>query len=190
MYNLMIRKCTSPPLLAPRLKIFKLKFTTPPGIELWTCWTRGRHATIWANAASSLHTTCLHCSGVQWHILYVTSTDGWHWSWLCFVCVQLPGHTNLICGNLNEQFWYWQCFLMHFGTRCGVFQWMTCSFVALPSSALDGPCLILCGLPVRDCAAVSICHFHFTMTSLTVDQEQTLARLKFPEQEWWLPIIM
>ena len=52
MHNLAIRKCTSPPLLAPRLKIFKLKFTTPPGIEPWTCWTRGRHATIWASAAS------------------------------------------------------------------------------------------------------------------------------------------
>ena len=32
MYNLAIRKCTSPPLLAPRLKIFKLKFSTPPGL--------------------------------------------------------------------------------------------------------------------------------------------------------------
>ena len=52
MYNLAIRKCTSPPLLAPRLKIFKLKFTTPLGIESRTCWTRGRHATIWANAVS------------------------------------------------------------------------------------------------------------------------------------------
>ena len=31
MYSLAIRKCTSPPLLAPRLKIFKLKFTTPLG---------------------------------------------------------------------------------------------------------------------------------------------------------------
>ena len=40
MYNLAIRKCTSPPLLAPRLKIFKWKFTTPPGIEPRTCWTR------------------------------------------------------------------------------------------------------------------------------------------------------
>ena len=29
MYNLASRKCTSPPLLAPRLKIFKWKFTTP-----------------------------------------------------------------------------------------------------------------------------------------------------------------
>ena len=47
-----IRKCTSPPLLATRLKIFKLKFTTPPRIEPRTCWPRGRHATIWANAAS------------------------------------------------------------------------------------------------------------------------------------------
>ena len=53
MYNLAIRKCTSPPLLAPRLKIFKLKFTPPLGIEPRTCWTRGRHATIWASAASS-----------------------------------------------------------------------------------------------------------------------------------------
>ena len=51
MYNL-ITKCTAPPLLAPRLKIFKLKFTIPPGIEPRTCWTRGRHATIWANATS------------------------------------------------------------------------------------------------------------------------------------------
>ena len=33
MYNIAVRKCTSPPLLAPRLKIFKLKFTTPPGNE-------------------------------------------------------------------------------------------------------------------------------------------------------------
>ena len=33
MYNLAIRMCTSPPLVAPRLKIFKWKFTTPPGIE-------------------------------------------------------------------------------------------------------------------------------------------------------------
>ena len=52
LHNLAIRKCTSPPLLAPRLKIFKLKFTTPPGIEPRTCWTRGRHGTIWTNAAS------------------------------------------------------------------------------------------------------------------------------------------
>ena len=55
MYNLAIRKCTSPPLLAPRLKFLKLKFTTPPGIEPRTCWTRGRHATIWANTASCQH---------------------------------------------------------------------------------------------------------------------------------------
>ena len=53
MYNLTIRKCTSPPRLAPRLKIFKWKFTTPPRIEPRTHWTRGRHATIWASAASS-----------------------------------------------------------------------------------------------------------------------------------------
>ena len=52
MYNLAIRKCRSPPLLAHRLKIFKWKFTTPPGIEPWSCWTRGRYATIWASAAS------------------------------------------------------------------------------------------------------------------------------------------
>ena len=52
LYNLAIRKCTSPPLLAPRLKIFKLKFTTPPGIEPRACWTRGRHPTIWGSAAS------------------------------------------------------------------------------------------------------------------------------------------
>ena len=52
MYNLAIRKCTSPPLLAPRLKIFKWKFTNPLGIEPQTCWTRGRHATIWASTAS------------------------------------------------------------------------------------------------------------------------------------------
>ena len=38
MYNLAIRKCTSPPLLAPRLKIFIRKFTTPPGIEPQTCY--------------------------------------------------------------------------------------------------------------------------------------------------------
>ena len=52
MYNLAIRKCTSPPLQVPRLKIFKFKFTTLPGIEPRTCWTRGRHATIWASAVS------------------------------------------------------------------------------------------------------------------------------------------
>ena len=40
------------PLLAPGLKIFKLKYTTPPRIQPRTCWTRGRHATIWASAAS------------------------------------------------------------------------------------------------------------------------------------------
>ena len=51
MYNLVIRKCTSPPFLAPRLKIFKWKFTTPLGIEPRTCWIRGRHATIWASTA-------------------------------------------------------------------------------------------------------------------------------------------
>ena len=33
MYNLAIRKCTSPPLLAPSLNIFKLKITTPPGLN-------------------------------------------------------------------------------------------------------------------------------------------------------------
>ena len=52
MYNLAIRKCTSPPLLAPKLKIFKWKFATLPGIKPWTCWARGRHATVWASAAS------------------------------------------------------------------------------------------------------------------------------------------
>ena len=58
MYNLAIRNCTSPPLLAPSLKIFKLKYTTPPGIEPRTCWTRGRHATIWGSAASRTE----HCT--------------------------------------------------------------------------------------------------------------------------------
>ena len=38
--------------IAPKLKIFKWKFTTPPGIEPRTRWTRGRHATIWASVAS------------------------------------------------------------------------------------------------------------------------------------------
>ena len=52
MYSLAIRKCTSPPLLAPRLEIFKWKFTYPPGIEPRTFWTRGKHAIIWASAAS------------------------------------------------------------------------------------------------------------------------------------------
>ena len=52
MYNLAIRKWTSPPFLAPRLKIFKWKCTTSPGIEPRTRWIRGRHATIWASAAS------------------------------------------------------------------------------------------------------------------------------------------
>ena len=33
MYNLAIRKCISPPLLAPRLKIFKLKFITRRGLN-------------------------------------------------------------------------------------------------------------------------------------------------------------
>ena len=45
MYNLAIRKCISLPILAPRLKIFKWKFTASPGIEPRTRWTRGRHAT-------------------------------------------------------------------------------------------------------------------------------------------------
>ena len=31
MYNLAIRKCVSPPLLAPRLKIFKMKIYYPAG---------------------------------------------------------------------------------------------------------------------------------------------------------------
>ena len=53
-----IRKCTSPPLLVQRLKIFKLKFTTPLGIEPRTCRTRGRHATIWASTAS--------CTSSRW----------------------------------------------------------------------------------------------------------------------------
>ena len=53
MHNLAIRKCTSPPLLAPRLKIFQWKFTTSPGIEPRTHRTRGRHVRpiIWASAA-------------------------------------------------------------------------------------------------------------------------------------------
>ena len=54
MYSLAIRNCTSPPLLAPRLKIFKWKFTTSPEIEPRNLWTRGRHATIWASAAGLL----------------------------------------------------------------------------------------------------------------------------------------
>ena len=65
MHNLAIRKCTSPPLLAPRLKIFKLKFTTPPGIEPRTCCTRGRHATIWANVASLEPKLLKHISNRQ-----------------------------------------------------------------------------------------------------------------------------
>ena len=59
-YNLAIRKCTSPPLLAPRLKIFKWKFTTPPGVEPRTCWIRGKHATIWASAASLWYAVKIH----------------------------------------------------------------------------------------------------------------------------------
>ena len=50
-YNLAISKCTSPPLLALRLKVFKWKLATSPGIEPQTCWTRDRHSTIWASVA-------------------------------------------------------------------------------------------------------------------------------------------
>ena len=56
MYNLTIRKCTSPSLLAPRLKIFKWKFTTPlvdrtPGLlnQRQTCYHLsqvGEHNTL------------------------------------------------------------------------------------------------------------------------------------------------
>ena len=59
MYNVAIRKCTYPPVLAPTLKIFKWKFTTPPGIEPRTCRTRGRHATFWASAANFSPLMCL-----------------------------------------------------------------------------------------------------------------------------------
>ena len=51
MYNLAIRMCKSPSLLAPRLKIFKWKFKTSPEFKPQTRWTRGRHAIIWASAA-------------------------------------------------------------------------------------------------------------------------------------------
>ena len=51
MYSLAIIKCTSPLLLASWLKIFKWNFTTSPGIEPRTRWTRDRCATIWACAA-------------------------------------------------------------------------------------------------------------------------------------------
>ena len=53
MYNLAIRKRTSPPLPVPKLKIFKRKFTTSPGIEPRTHWTRGRHATILSSPVRS-----------------------------------------------------------------------------------------------------------------------------------------
>ena len=55
-------------------------------------------------------------------ILYTTLTDGWHWSWWCLVCVQLPSHRNLICGALKQSSCTWQCLLMQCWTQSEVFQ--------------------------------------------------------------------
>ena len=59
MYNLSIRSCTSPSLLAPRFVIFIWKFSISPGIESRTHWTRGRHSTAWASGADRLN--CRYC---------------------------------------------------------------------------------------------------------------------------------
>ena len=99
MYNLAIRKCTSPTLLAPRLKIFKWKFTTPPGIEPRTCWTRGRHATIWASAASwnfeSRQTKFkLDIMGTsRWVVLKEIS-----WLFAIFICIRFKGGVSKTSG--------------------------------------------------------------------------------------------
>ena len=55
-----------------------------------------------------------------------------------FVC----NHKSLICGIIDEQFWNSQCFLMHFGTQCGVFKWITCIFVTLPSVVVVVVCYL------------------------------------------------
>ena len=52
MYNLAIIKCTSPPLLARGWKFSNENWLPRRGSKPRTCWTRGRHATIWASAAN------------------------------------------------------------------------------------------------------------------------------------------
>ena len=49
MYNLAIRSCTSPSLLALRFKMFIIKFLISTSIKPRTCWTR--HASVRASAA-------------------------------------------------------------------------------------------------------------------------------------------
>ena len=72
-YILAIRKCT----LAPRLKIFKWKFTTSPGIEPRTPWTRGRHASIWASSASYLINVAIWNTWLSsWYIFFECKLDG------------------------------------------------------------------------------------------------------------------
>ena len=71
MYNLAIRKCTSSPLLAPRLKFFKLKFTTLPGIDLLnqrqTCYHLNQcgEQTLKVNIYIKLLYYQFHCMAVK-----------------------------------------------------------------------------------------------------------------------------
>ena len=135
MCNLAIRKCTSPPLLAPRLKIFKWKFTTPPGIEPRTCWTRGRHATIWASAANVEETKIMasakgiflcHCTGysgrcvvsrnIRWNIsgnifFFEGNVLGW--------CIILYRFCFACCYSSSYGFIFINChFLFEFQLLC------------------------------------------------------------------------
>ena len=99
MYNLAIRKCTSPPLLAQRLKIFKWKFTTPPGIEPQTCWTRGRHATIWASATS----LCMNCRKIEMrgNQMNRTPTTRWQWNLYYSKVIARSVNTFIPLGNVQ-----------------------------------------------------------------------------------------
>ena len=74
-------------LLAPRLKIFKLKFTTPPGIEPRTCWIRGRSATISASAAST-------------HYINLYTIIYFHIAYLCVL------NCKVVCSFENLIFWF------------------------------------------------------------------------------------
>ena len=78
MYNLAIRKCTSPPPLAPRLKIFKLKFTTPDLLnQRQTCYhlsQRGEHEILSYLAEETNSRVELFC----WTTMHVRILPGRH----------------------------------------------------------------------------------------------------------------
>ena len=159
MYNLVIRKCTSPPLLVQRLKIFKWKFTTPPGLnpgpaELEADMLPSESAwqAYFINVTMIFKFTW-NAWRELWHPCGIVTENGWTALWFITIITRIFQHLvlghqipwravmTIHCYVFSMWWWLWQSAAGRpwlVCTQLGILIWSICTFWLTIASGVDG----------------------------------------------------